>query len=270
MPAGNAWLEEALGGARWVAVLRRLWGGLLAVVGPSRPSALFRRADHLRNEGRYEEAARLVADGLRQDPASSVGHLLSAYLHVANRAMDRAKVEFDHVLALDPYHPRALLGLARISLEEQDIAGATNLLDRALQYYADFPEAQALREMVRSWSETSTPAGEVSHADSAVLAAEEDVVVMRLDGTVVVSRAPEERAQLVAQHQIQTHRMASATLARAGFGILRRSVVDTETHLTFVHGDADCLLSATLNGDVEIPAGLAQTGRLWTELGIKV
>ena len=270
MPAGNARFEEAVNAMGWATFLRQLWSSLLAVIGPSRPSALFRRADRLRNEGRYEEAARLVAEGLRHDPGSSVGHLLSAYLHVANRAMDRAKVEFDRVLALDPFHPRALLGLAKISLEEQDIEGATSLLDRALQYYSDFPEAQALREMVRSWSVAPASSSETLHADVAALAPEEDAVVMRLDGGVVVSRTGEKRAALVAQHQIQTHRMASATLARAGFGVLRRSVIDTGSHLTFVLGDADHLLSATLDGDVEIVVGLAQTGRLWTEMGIKV
>ena len=46
-------------------------------------AALFRQADRYRNEGRYEEASRLVIQGLAQDPDSSVGHLLSAYLHVA-------------------------------------------------------------------------------------------------------------------------------------------------------------------------------------------
>src|SRR5215813_9870361 len=67
-------------------------------------AALFRQADRYRNEGRYEDAARLVAEGLKRDPDSSVGHLLSAYLHVAARQTDRAKSEFHRVLALDPYH----------------------------------------------------------------------------------------------------------------------------------------------------------------------
>src|SRR5205814_8164913 len=125
-------------------------------------AALFRRADRYRNEGRFEEAAQLVAQGRQQDPDSRVGHLLSAYLHVATRQTDRAKTDFQRVLALDPFHPRALLGLAKICLEEQDVEGSKALLDRVLQYYTDFAEAQALREMVMSWPQS--PAATVNAA----------------------------------------------------------------------------------------------------------
>jgi tetratricopeptide (TPR) repeat protein len=252
--------------------LRQAWSWLIAAMGHSTPAALFRRADRYRNEGRYDEAARLVVQGLQEDPGSSVGHLLSAYLHVANRAMDAAKADFHRVLALDRYHPRALVGLAKINLEEQDIEGATSLLDRALQYYSDFPEARALREMVVSWSKAPAAAGEGHPAavgGDPITAVERDVVVTRLDGVIVYSKIDEERAGQVAQHLIQVYRMASATLARAGFGIPRRSVIDTGSQMTFVLSDTDHLLSATLDGNVEIGAGLAQTGRLWTEIGTK-
>ena len=63
------------------------------------------------------------------------------------------------------------------------------LLDRALQYYADFPEAQALREMVVSWSSAPAPVAEASPSTlpgelkTAVPA--RDLVMTRTDGTLV-------------------------------------------------------------------------------------
>src|SRR5262245_9901421 len=184
------------------------------------PSAtLFRQADRYRNEGRYEEASRLVAQGLQQDPDSSVGHLLSAYLHVASRQTDRARAEFQRVLALDPYHPRALLGLAKIGLEEQDIEGSKALLDRALQYFPDFAEAQAVRDMVASWPEAPALTAEASPpeplAGSGTLSAR-DLIMMRSDGTTLFVKADGERRGQLALHAISVLRMASAAVSRAG------------------------------------------------------
>lgn len=235
-------------------------------------AALFRHADRYRNEGRFEEASRLVAQGLQQDPDSSVGHLLSAYLHVATRQTDRAKTDFERVLALDPYHPRALLGLAKICLEEQDVEGSKALLDRALQYYADFAEAQALREMVVSWPQSPTPTADAS--GSAPLAepgtlSERDVVMMRADGTTLLARADGERGGQLSQHTIQVFRMASAAVSRAGLGSLRRGAVDTGSHTTFLLSDADVVLSATLDGHVEPGEGSAHMGRLKSKLKTK-
>jgi tetratricopeptide (TPR) repeat protein len=235
-------------------------------------AALFRHADRYRNEGRYEEAARLVALGLQQDPDSSVGHLLSAYLHVAARHTDPAKTDFQRVLALDPYHPRALLGLAKIRLEEQDVEGSKALLDLALQYYANFAEAQALREMVVSWPQAPTPTTDA--ARSAPLAepgtlSERDVVMMRTDGTTLLARADGERGGQLSQHAIQVFRMASAAVSRAGLGSLRRGAVDTGSHTTFLLSDADLVFSATLDGHVGTGEGFAHMGRLKSELGTK-
>ena len=232
-------------------------------------SALFRHADRYRNEGRYDEAFRLVTQGLQQDPDSSVGHLLSAYLHVATRQTDRAKTHFQRVLARDPYHPRALLGLAKICLEERDLEGSKVLLDLALQYYADFAEAQALREMVVSWPqapartiETPGPAGV---AEPGILS-EHDLIMVRTDGTTLLARGDGERGRQLAQHAIQVFRMASAAASRAGLGSLRRGAVDTGSHTTFFLGGADLVLSATLDGHVEIGEGFEHMGRLKSAL----
>jgi tetratricopeptide (TPR) repeat protein len=248
----------------------RGWSGITGMVRPRTAAALFRRADRYRNEGRYDEAARLVAEGLQQAPDSSLGHLLSAYLHVAAREMDRGKTAFHHVLALDRYHPRALLGLARISLEEQDLEASKDFLDQALRYYADFPEARALRDLLDSWSSApppTAPAAPVDVPDASVPA--RDLVLTRTDGTVLFVRSDEERGSHVAQHLTKVYRMASAALSRAGLGPLRRGAIATESGTTFILSDGDTVLSATLEGQVEIGAGLAQVGRLWPKRGAK-
>src|SRR5262245_51667012 len=236
------------------------------------PSAtLFRQADRYRNEGRYEEASRLVAKGLAQDPDSSVGHLLSAYLHVATRQTDRARTDFQRVLALDPYHPRALLGMAKICLEDQDQESAKALLDRALQYYAAFAEAQALRDMVQSWPQPSTStseAGEPSPVER-LDAPAHDLVMMRPDGTTLHARADAQRGGQLAQHALQVVRMASATMSRAGLGTLQRGAIDTGSHTTFLLNDADVIVSAALDGTVETEEGWARVARLKSELSKK-
>ena len=231
-------------------------------------AALFRQADRYRNEGRYEEASRLVSQGLAQDPDSRVGYLLSAYLHVANRQTDRAKTDFKRVLALDPYHPRALLGMAKICLEEQDQEGAKALLNCALQYYADFAEAQALRDMVESWSQPSTSPSKArgSSPVDRVDAPAHDFVMMRPDGTTLHVRADGDHGGQLAQHAIQVVRMASATTSRAGLGTLQRGAIDTGAQTTFLLSDLDLIISATFGGTVEMEEGFAHVARLESEL----
>jgi tetratricopeptide (TPR) repeat protein len=253
------------------------WGNLATLVGRAvrvtlhrgGSAALFRQADRYRNEGRYEEASRLVAQGLQRDPESSVGHLLSAYLHVATRETDRAKADFQRVLTLDPYHPRALLGLAKICLEERDIEGSKALLDRALQYFADFAEAQALRDMVAGWPQAPPPTTAAPQPEPLAepdTLPEHDLIMMRSDGSTLFVRADGERRGHLAQHVIQVFRMASAAAARAGLGSVRRGAIDTASHTTFLLSEADVVMSATLDGRVESGEGFAHLGRLKSDL----
>ena len=255
------------------ALLERTLRGVYRAREQSTPAMLFRRADQCRNEGQYDEGARLVARGLRQVPDSSVGHLISAYLHMARRQADRARNEFDRVLALDPYHPRALLGLARIHIEEQDLEGAKALLDRALQYYADFPEARALREMLVGWPPTQTDRRPAlpsrSPGEASPPARERDVVAVRTDGNLVLTRTEEDRGRQLAQHVTQVYRTASATLSRAGLGSLHCAAIDTGSFMTFLLTDADLVYSATLDAKVDVAAGFARIRQLRTDLGVK-
>ena len=257
------------------ALLGRTWSGIIGMVRPPTAAALFRRALECRNAGRYDEASRLVAEGIEQAPQSGIGHLLAAYLYVARREIEPAKLAFRRVLALDPYHPRALLGLARIALEEHDLETSRALLDRALQFYPDFPEARALQEMVvtvsRPAAATAAPVGAPLTAahDLELGIPARDLALTRADGSVVQAPVDDTRAQALAYHLAQVHRMVSATLARAGLGPLRRGVVETPGEMTLFVSDAGLILSASVDGDVGIAPGLIQIGALGTKLGMK-
>lgn len=256
------------------AMFERTWGGIKAKTRPG-AATLFRRADQYRSEGRYEEAAALVTRGLEQDPDSSVGHLLWGYLQAARRDMGPAKLAFQRVLALDRYHPRALLGLARLAIEEGNLREAQSLLDQALQFYPDFPEAQALREMVANGSNSADPASAVSVAvipptplREQLAGAARDVVVARTDGALVhVAQISEERGKAIAQHLAQVVRIASATLSRAGLSPLRHAVIDSDGGATFLLTEGSLILTATEDCGADLGAGLANVGRLSTTLG---
>jgi tetratricopeptide (TPR) repeat protein len=187
--------------------------------------------------------------------------------------MVRARAEFDRVLALDPHHARALLGLARIHIQEQDLETTVAILDRALRCYPDFSEAQALRETLHGFSGRTPTDRQTPTRDHPTAAStpprERDVLALRTDGHLVLTRTHADRSRQLAQHLLQVYRTASATLSRAGLGSLRGGAIDTGSCMTFLLKDADLVFSATLDGNVEIGAGFAQVGRLKADLGVK-
>ncbi len=252
--------------------LERTWSGITGLVRPRSPAFLFRLADQYRHEGRYEEAAELITEGLRVAPNIAVGHLLDAYLHVVFREMPAAKTSFRRVLALDPYHPRALFGLARIALEEGDIEGCRPFLDRAIQYFPDFPEAKALQEMVATWSAPATAPSAMGTVNTERLRLPQnarDLILTHTDGSLVFAQGGEERQRQLALHMTQVYRIASATLARAGLGTMRRGAIESASEMTFVRSDGGVILGMALPRDTEVGAGLVQVGRVWTDLNIK-
>lgn len=251
------------------ALLERV---LSRFVTPRFPSAaeLFRRADWLRHEGRYREATRLVEEGLRRMPTSATGHLLAGYLHLAVREVQPAREAFQSALALDPDHPRALLGLARIAIEGGDPDAARRALERALLYHPDFPEARVLEKMLA--------ARPLVHADFAGAQTRQrragairlsrdgrDPILARLDGTVVFAQCDEGREPVLAQHVIQVVRIASATLARAGLGALRRGVIEGAQASTYLQTDVGLVLALTLPSGTSIADGWSALGRLWAD-----
>ena len=261
-------------------LLARIWDAITSFTRPPNAATLFRRADLYRQEGRFEEAAELVAQGLRLAPNNGVGHLLSAYLHLAFRQIGPARSEFQSVLSLDPYHPRALLGLAKIALEERDLAACRPFLDKALQYYPDFPEAKALQDMVSSWATTAVPSqrpmlvGPPIHAEKLKPpAGGREFVLTQVDGTLVFSQQGITNAEDVAGHVTQVYRIASATLQRAGLGALRRGIVQAATETTFFRSNDRLVLAISFPHDVKVGFGLLETDKLWTtslrELGVR-
>jgi tetratricopeptide (TPR) repeat protein len=243
--------------------------GALGTRTPS-TSELFRQADRLRHEGRTEEAAALVQEGLRRAPTSSAGHLLAGYLHLAARNVERARASFRTVLALDHDHPRALLGLARIAIEAGDPDTARPLLERALQYHTDFPEARALEEMLASWTpgaRGTTPPAETAPTPAAIALPEgaRDPILARLDGAVVFTRCDDAREAMLAQHVVQVARVAAATLMRAGLGPLHRGVVAGTREWTYLRAEAGLVLAVSLPAGRDARDGLDCLGALWAE-----
>lgn len=259
------------------SLLGRISTGFTTLVKPAvghRPptaAALFRRADQCRQDGRYDESRRLISDGLALQPNSGTGHLLAAYLSLVDRDMGAARASFHRVLDLDPYHPRALLGLARIAFEEGDVDGSKSFLGRALQYYQDFPDAKALRDMLDSWTPVSTPpptpASPLERLD--LPAGATDMVLARADGSLVLARSSVERQRALTLHVAQVNRIASSALARSGLGVLRRAAVDSEDTLTVLMVDGGDVLALTLPRTLDLGQALAELDRVWRKLGMQ-
>jgi len=184
--------------------------------------------------------------------------------------VEPAREAFRDALALDPDHPRALLGLARIAIEEGDPDAARPALERALLYHPDFPEARALEEMLAGWTAVHVDSAGVQappvQAGAAPLPADgRDPILARLDGTVVFAQCEERREPVLAQHVIQVVRIASATLARAGLGALRRGVIEGAEASTYLRTDAGLVLALTLPSGTPVADGWSALGHLWAD-----
>src|SRR5262249_2763708 len=153
---------------------------------------MFRQASRYRDAGRFEEAAELVARGLKLHPDNIVGHLMAGSLHAAFREMDQAKAEFERGLTLDPVQPRALPRLARLAMEQGGNAHGAGLLRRALNRYPDFPEAQALLAVVPTAPPVRVAPPRTTqtiHPDRLRLPAESrETLLARADGTLLLAQ----------------------------------------------------------------------------------
>jgi tetratricopeptide (TPR) repeat protein len=224
------------------------------------PVELFAEADRLRRSGRYTEAAARVLQGLSLDPASITGHLLAAYLHSAQRAIEPARQEFRWILQRDGSHPRALLGLARLALEEGDVEGCREWLVRALRAYSLFPEAQALLEGLttrRPGPPPVRPRLDRLHLPGSARA----LFVVGADGVVIAARP--EAASEGGRRLARAFGLAAATLQRAGFGLLRRGIVADADDVHFLRTDVTLMLAVTLPRTTHITQGLLEVNRLW-------
>lgn len=239
---------------------------------PRGPAGLIRRAEQCRREGNFEEAGQLVALALRLVPRHVLGHLLLAYLHVACRKPEPAKTAFAHVLSLDSHQPRALLGMARIALDEEDYWSCKAFLERALEFYPDFPEATALLDVVSGASlpavrpERALLASAIGSALRRTPAGGRDLVLTRDEGSVVLAETDDDRGATLAAHGTQALRIASATLARCGIGALRRSVIEFGVESTFTRCEDGLSLSVSLPRGVELGPGTLAIDNLWTDI----
>jgi len=252
----------------------RLWASRGGREPQTVPEAL-RRAEQRRREGRDAEAGAFVARVLELDPDNLHAHLLAAYLHVARRATAPARQEFRWVLGHDANHARALLGLARIALEEGDAHECRDLLRRALRFYPEFPEATALLEAVRTREAAPPPA-------SATAAPRVDrlrlpgtgraLIIGRADGGLIASQPVADDAKDVSEALARTLQLAAATLGRAGLGPLHRAIVEDDHDAVFTRTDGDLVVSLALPRATDPTQGLLDLNRLWSamlhELGL--
>ena len=250
-----------------MGLLGRVWRAIRGSRRPVTSADCFRLAEQSRRAGRLEDAAALVAQGLALDSRSILGHLLAAYVHAALRQGEAAKQEFAAALALDPQHPRALLGLARVALEEGDAARSAELLREALRVAPDFPEARALLEAtghaetradVRS-SDAPTPLGRLS-----LPLGSRQCVVRRADGTVLFAHPDAAAAEALGASVARLTRIATATLARAGLAGMESAVVDGSAGTMFVRGDSDLVVALTLGREAPMGTGQRHVDAIWT------
>lgn len=254
-------------------LLRRLWTTRRA---PLTVARALRRAEQRRREGRYTEAGALVARVLELDPDNLHAHLLAGYLHAARRAPAPAKAEFRWVLGHDANHPRALMALARIALEENDAAVCHDLLRRALRCYPDFPEAAALLDVLRA-RETSAAAGAPLPTSARfdrlrLPGGARALVVARAGGALVAAVPTADDATDVAEAVARALRLAGGALGRAGLGALHRAIVDDERGSVFIRTDVGLIVALTLPRATDPRRGLLDVNRAWAaalhELGL--
>ena len=257
-------------------LLRRLWtprGGRA----PLTVAEALRRAEQRRREGRYTEASLLVERGLALDPSNITAHLLAAYLHTARRATAPAKEEFRWVLGRDPNHARALLGLARIALEEGDGRTCHDLLRRALRFYPDFPEAAAL--LAALYAQEAAPPSAAGAAPAMprverlrLPGTGRALIIGRADGGLIASQPVADDAKDVSEALARALRLAAAALTRAGLGPLHRAIVEDSREAIFTRTDGELVVSLALPRATDPTQGLLDVVRLWSatlhELGL--
>jgi tetratricopeptide (TPR) repeat protein len=255
-----------------VPLLRRLWRPAARHAPLTVPDAL-RRAEQRRREGRYAEASALVTRALELDRDNLHAHLLAAYLHVARHATAPAKAEFRWVLGHDANHARALIGLARVALEEGDGRACHDLLRRALRFYPDFPEAAALLDALRARDSPPPAAAPAPRVDRLRLPGTgRALIVGRADGGLIAAQPVTDEAKDVSEALARALRLAAAALQRCGLGPVHRAIIDDGRDAVFMRTDGDLVVSLALPRATDPPQGLLDVNRLWSatlhELGL--
>jgi len=89
-------------------------------------------ADALRKAGEFQEASRILRDGLRRHPDFLAGHVVSAWLSLDQGHPGEAERHFQAAMDLDPKNVAALRGLAELHLEKGDEDSALDYMEALL------------------------------------------------------------------------------------------------------------------------------------------
>jgi tetratricopeptide (TPR) repeat protein len=228
---------------------------------------LFRSATVHRNAGRFEEAALLVEQGLQLDPNNVVGLLLAGSLHAVFRETQLAQTAFERVLTVDPTHPRALLGMARMALEAGEAGTCTDFLRRALGRYPDFPEARALLDAVSHADVDTAPRPATTQPlrieRLRVPQESREALLTRLDATLIFAQPRGKHTDEVVTRTARLCRLTTTMLARCGLRRMTHAVLEGAAETTFLRANDEIVLSLAFGHDIELAAGLAHVERVW-------
>lgn len=117
-------------------------------LGARDPAVLAAHAEALARLGRSEEADRQFGQALERS-ATDLGIRVAFGFFLLSRDPEAAREQFERVLAVDPDHPRALLGLARL-VRVKSPEMALGYLDQALGQAPDLLDAVQLRALTRA------------------------------------------------------------------------------------------------------------------------
>ena len=80
------------------------------------------QASSLADQGRYEEANRLVRQLMGRNALDAPAHYLLGTIHQANGNRAEAEVELTKAIYLDPDHDEALMAMAALARRKGDVA----------------------------------------------------------------------------------------------------------------------------------------------------
>jgi len=90
-----------------------------------------------------------------------------------------------------------------------------------------------------------------------------EALFMRPDATLVFAEPRGPRTEAVAARAVKLARIATAVLARAGFGPLRHAVIEGAAETTYLRTDDAALLTLAFDRDVTAATAVSHLERVW-------
>lgn len=154
--------------------------------GPSAPPSpqaqrMLDRANSLWKQGLYKDANDVFRTLVAENPDNADFKARWGELYLERFQENDAADLFTEALAINPEHPRALLGLARIAAEEYDHK-ASDLAEKALEVDPKLYEAREL--MARIALEDNNPKKAQEQADMALAINSDAIQAMAIRGTI--------------------------------------------------------------------------------------